>query len=53
MSSESYDAPGADMPGFVQEVMDFVGFTEADIDVDATQRAEPADARTRHYRCPL
>ena len=33
MSSESYYAPGADMPGFVQEVMDFVGFTEADIDV--------------------
>jgi hypothetical protein len=31
MSSESYYAPGADMPGFVQEVMDFVGFTEADI----------------------
>jgi hypothetical protein len=33
MSSESYSAPGADMPGFVQEVMDFVGFTEADIDM--------------------
>jgi hypothetical protein len=33
MSSESYDPPGADMPGFVQEVMDFVGFTAEDIDV--------------------
>jgi Protoglobin len=33
MSSEPYYAPGADMPGFVQEVMDFVGFTEADIEL--------------------
>jgi hypothetical protein len=33
MSSEPYHAPGADMPGFVQELMDFVGFTEADIEV--------------------
>jgi Protoglobin len=33
MNRESYDAPGADMPGFVQEVTDFVGFTAADIDV--------------------
>jgi hypothetical protein len=31
MSGESYATPGADMPGFIQEVMDFVGFTEADI----------------------
>jgi Protoglobin len=33
MSSQQYVAPGADMPGFVQELIDFVGFTEADIDV--------------------
>ena len=33
MSSEPHYAPGADMPGFVQELMDFVGFTEADIEV--------------------
>jgi hypothetical protein len=40
MSSESYDAPGADMQGFVQELMDFVGFTEGDIDV--IRRSAPA-----------
>jgi Protoglobin len=40
MSSEQYYAPGADMPGFVQELMDFVGFTEADIDV--IRRSAPA-----------
>jgi hypothetical protein len=40
MSSEQYYAPGADMPGFVQELMDFVGITEADIDV--IRRSAPA-----------
>lgn len=40
MSSESYNAPGADMPGFVQEVMDFVGFTADDIDV--VRRSSPS-----------
>ena len=40
MSSEQYYAPGADMPGFVQELMDFVGFTEADIEV--IRRTAPA-----------
>jgi Protoglobin len=33
MSNESSYPPGADMPGFVQELMDFVGFTKADIDM--------------------
>ena len=40
MSSESYVAPGADMPGFVQELMDFVGLTEADLAV--IRRSAPA-----------
>src|SRR5262245_18242675 len=40
MSSPQYFAPGADMPGFVQELMDFVGFTEADIEV--IRRTAPA-----------
>ena len=40
MSSESYAAPGADMPGFVQELMDFVGLTEADLAV--IRRSAPA-----------
>jgi hypothetical protein len=40
MSSEPYDAPGADMQGFVQELMDFVGFTDGDIDV--IRRSAPA-----------
>jgi hypothetical protein len=46
MSSESYYAPGADMPGFVQEVIDFVGFTEADIDL--IRRSAPS--LLRHER---
>jgi Protoglobin len=33
MSGEPTYAPGADMPGFVQELMDFVGLTETDIEV--------------------
>jgi hypothetical protein len=33
MSGEPYVAPGADMPGFVQELIDFVGLTERDIAV--------------------
>jgi hypothetical protein len=33
MSSESSYPPGADMPAFVQELMDFVGFTEADLEM--------------------
>jgi Protoglobin len=40
MSSEPYYPPGADMQGFVQELMDFIGFTAADIDV--IQRSAPA-----------
>jgi len=40
MSSESYYPPGADMPGFVQELMDFVGLTEADLAV--IRRSAPA-----------
>jgi hypothetical protein len=40
MSSESYEAPGADMPGFVQELMDFVGLTEADLAL--VRRSAPA-----------
>jgi hypothetical protein len=40
MSSESYAAPGADMPGFVQELMGFVGLTEADLAV--VRRSAPA-----------
>jgi hypothetical protein len=40
MSSEPYDAPGADMPGFVQELMDFIGLTEADLAV--VRRSAPA-----------
>jgi hypothetical protein len=40
MSSEQYHAPGADMPGFVQELTDFVGFTEADIEI--IRRTAPA-----------
>jgi hypothetical protein len=40
MSSEQLHAPGADMPGFVQELMDFVGFTAADIEV--IRRTAPA-----------
>jgi Protoglobin len=46
MSSESYRAPGADMPGFVREVMDFVGFTEADIEM--IRRSAPS--LLRHER---
>jgi hypothetical protein len=33
MSSEPYYRPGADLPGFVQELMDFVGLDEADLAV--------------------
>jgi hypothetical protein len=33
MSSEQSYAPGADMQGFVQELMDFVGFTADDVNV--------------------
>jgi hypothetical protein len=40
MSSQQYYAPGADMPGFVQELMDFVGLTDADIAV--VRRSAPA-----------
>jgi hypothetical protein len=40
MSSQQYSAPGADMPGFVQELMDFVGLTDADIEV--IRRTAPA-----------
>ncbi|MGH8070556.1 MAG: protoglobin family protein [Candidatus Entotheonellia bacterium] len=40
MSSEPYDAPGADMQGFVQELVDFVGFTDGDIEV--IRRSAPA-----------
>ncbi len=40
MSSAPYDAPGADMPGFVQELMDFIGLTEADLAV--VRRSAPA-----------
>jgi Protoglobin len=40
MSSEPYYAPGADIQGFVQELMDFVGFTDGDIDV--IRRSAPA-----------
>jgi Protoglobin len=46
MSGESSYAPGADMPGFVQELMDFVGFTEADI--DTIRRSAPT--LLRHER---
>jgi hypothetical protein len=31
MSSQPYYPPGADMQGFVQELMEFIGFAEADI----------------------
>jgi hypothetical protein len=40
MSSQQYYAPGADMQGFGQELMDFVGFTGTDIDV--IRRTAPA-----------
>ena len=40
MSRESYKAPGADMQGFVRELMDFVGLTEADLAV--VRRSAPA-----------
>jgi hypothetical protein len=40
MSSAPYDAPGADMRGFVQELMDFVGLTEADLAL--VRRSAPA-----------
>jgi hypothetical protein len=40
MSRESYAAPGADMPGFVQELIDFVGLAEADLAV--IRRSAPA-----------
>jgi hypothetical protein len=40
MSREQYDAPGADMQGFVEELMDFVGFTDADIAL--VRRTAPA-----------
>jgi hypothetical protein len=40
MSGQQYSAPGADMQGFVQELMDFVGFTDGDIDM--IRRTAPA-----------
>ena len=40
MSGQPYDPPGADMQGFVQELMAFVGFTDADIAV--IRRTAPA-----------
>jgi Protoglobin len=40
MSSQSYYPPGADMQGFVQELMEFVGFTDADIAI--IRRTAPA-----------
>jgi hypothetical protein len=56
MSSEQYYAPGADIQGFVREVMDFVGLTEVDIAV--VRRSAPvllkheraiADALYEHF----
>jgi hypothetical protein len=46
MSSESYQAPGADLPGFVQELIDFVGLTEADLAV--VRRSAPALLKHEH-----
>jgi hypothetical protein len=40
MSGEQPYAPGADLPGFVRELIDFVGFTDADIEV--IRRSAPA-----------
>jgi hypothetical protein len=40
MSGEQSYAPGADMPGFVQELMEFVGLTEADLEL--IRRSAPA-----------
>ncbi len=40
MSSQSHYPPGADMQGFVRELMEFVGFTDADIAV--VRRTAPA-----------
>jgi hypothetical protein len=46
MSSQQYYAPGADMQGFVQELMDFVGLTDADIKV--IRRTAPALLKHEH-----
>jgi hypothetical protein len=46
MSREQYYAPGADMQGFVEELMDFVGFTDADIAV--VRRTAPALLKHEH-----
>jgi hypothetical protein len=46
MSSERHDLPGADMQGFIHELVDFVGFTDADAAV--VRRTAPLVLKHEH-----